>query len=241
MQNRDSSLNAKIMDDLLNILTTFEPNNVAEEIYVKLKRMLFDYEIVPGQKLQCQDLAEKFRVSRTPVKDALNKLEREGYVELRHNRGYYVGEIGLEEAEELYEIREALETLAIQKAVNHFDRKSLESLRQAMEAYSADVEKGVVSRGRLILDANFHLKIAEAGGSKSLFEMLRTIFSKIYLRHRIDNLPPERSRIADNEHQEIFDALSSKDTSVALKRMKKHLNLGRENMLGSLTRGRESR
>jgi DNA-binding GntR family transcriptional regulator len=226
------------MDDLLNILTTFKPVNVAERVYVELKQMLFNYQIVPGQKLQCQDLAEKFKVSRTPVKDALNKLEKEGYVELRHNRGYYVAEIGLEEAEELYEIREALEAIALQKVIHHSNPDSLKLLKQAMEAYSTDVHQRILSRRRLILDADFHLRLAEITGSKSLVEILRMIFSKIYLKHKAENLPPERSKMADYEHKEIYDAIFSKDLSGALKKIRKHIALGRKNILGSLVEER---
>ena len=153
---------------------------------------------------------------------------------MRHNRGYYVAEIGLKEAEELYDIREALETIAVQKVIRHFNPDSLKLLKQAMEAYSTDVHKGMLSRKRLILDADFHLKLAEITGSKSLVDILRMIFSKIYLKHKTENLPSQRSKMADHEHKEIFEAICSKDLSGALKKIRKHIALGRKNILGSL-------
>jgi len=218
----------------LNIFNTFKPVSTAEQIYVELKKMLFDYQIVPGQKLQCQDLAEKFKVSRTPVKDALNMLGKEGYIGLKHNKGFYVVEIGLKEAEELYEIRQAIETLAVRKAIEKSDRESLKLLRQAMETYSEDVRGRMLSRKRLILDANFHLKIAEIARNESLVEILRMIFSKIYLKHRVENLSPQRSVMADKEHMEIYQAIYSKELSVAMKKMERHIVLGRKNVLGAL-------
>jgi DNA-binding GntR family transcriptional regulator len=222
------------MDDLLNILTTFKSVNVAERVYFELKQMLFNYQIVPGQKLQCQDLAEKCKVSRTPVKYALNILEKEGYVELRHNKGYYVVEISFKEAEELFDIREAIETVAVRKAIENLNEDSLKLLKQTMKAYSEDVNKRMLSRKRLILDADFHLKIAEISGNRSLVETLRMIFSKIYLKHKIENLPPQRSKMADHEHKELYKAICSKDLSGALKKIRKHITLGRKNILGSL-------
>ena len=222
------------MHDFFNILNISNPINTAEKVYFQLKRMLFDYEIVPGQKLQYQDLAEKFKVSRTPVKDALNMLEKEGYVELRHNKGYYVAEIGLKEAEELYDIREALETVAVQKAIENLTQDSLKLLEQAMEVYSADVKKSL-SRRRLILDADFHLKIAEITRNRSLVEILRMIYSKIYLKHKTESLSPQRGEIAANEHREIYEAICSKEVYVAIDKVKKHIALSRKNILGSLT------
>ena len=223
-----------VIMDILDIFATSKPVNIAEQIYVELKRMLFDYEIVIGQKLQCQDLADKFKVSRTPIKDALNMLEKEGYVELRHNKGYYVAEIGLKEAEELYDIREALETFGVQKAIQNLSQDSLNLLKQTMEAYSENVNKKELSRRRLILDADFHLKIAGISGNTSLVMMLRIIISKIYLKHKIENLPPQWSIMADNEHKNIYNAISSKNTSAAIKEIRRHIALSRNVILGPL-------
>lgn len=225
------------MEEFLNILTSSKPVNTAEKIYIELRRMLLNYDIVPGQKLQCQDLAEKFNVSRTPVKDALNMLEKEGYVELRHNKGYYVAEIGVKEAEELFDLREALETFAVEKAIENLTHDSLKLLGQAMEAYSADV-KEVLSRRRLILDANFHLKIAQTTQNRNLVEALRMVFSKIYLKYKVENLSPQRGKLADIEHKEIYAAICSKEVSEAINKIKKHIILGRKNYLG-LSRWRE--
>ena len=221
------------MQSLENLLTSFKPVNTAEKVYIELKRMLFDYEIVPGQKLQCQDLAEKFNVSRTPVKDALNMLSKEGYVELRYNRGYYVAEIGFEEAQSLHDIREALELLSVEKAIVNMNQESLKALREAMRAYTDDVKRGL-SRRRLILDANFHLKIAEMSRNNALTEMIRLVFSKIHLKQRVENLSPQRGKIADLEHREIYHAISSRRVSEARSKMKEHIALSRKNVLGRL-------
>ena len=221
------------MIDPFKILNTFQPNNTAERVFVQLKNMLFSYEIVPGQKLQYQDLAEKFNVSRTPVKDALNMLEKEGYLELRHNKGYYVAEITLKEAQDLFDIREALELLAVRKAIENLSKESLKVLKDAMEAYSMNV-KMPLSRHRLILDSHFHLRIAEMAQNASLVEILQTTFAKIYLKHRVETLSPQRGEEADSEHKELYKAISSENVSSAVEVVKKHIGLSRKNILGSL-------
>jgi DNA-binding GntR family transcriptional regulator len=226
-------LHAK-MDKPVNLLTLANPMNTAERVYCQIKEMLFNYQIVPGQKLQCQDLAEKFRVSRTPVKDALNMLQREGYVELKHNRGYFVSELGIREAEGLYDLRETLEALVVKKAVAHFSREPLKELREAMRAFSADLKRSP-SRKRLILDANFHLRIAEMTGNRTLVEMMRLIFSRIYLKHKAEHLSPRRGKIADSDHREIYRAISRKDAAAAAEKMKKHTNLSRRSVLEILS------
>ncbi len=221
------------MENFFGILKTSKPKNAAERVYFELKRMLLNYLIVPGQKLQCQDLAEKFKVSRTPVKDALSMLENEGFVERKPNKGYYVAEIGSEEAEHLYDVREALEVLAIQRVVEKVNQNSLQILKGAMDAYGKDIEMPL-SRKRLIMDADFHLKIAEMTKNTALVSMLRMIFSKIYLKHRVENLSPQRSYEADKEHKLIYDAISSGKASVAVDLVRKHISQSRKNVLGRL-------
>jgi DNA-binding GntR family transcriptional regulator len=230
-------LHLKFMDDFLNVLTISKPKNTAEHVYLEIKKMLFNYQIVPGQKLQCQDLAEKFKVSRTPVKDALNMMEKEGYVELKHNKGYYVAEIGLKEAEELYDIREALEVLGVQRAIENLNQRSLGILKEAMEAYSKDLMMPL-TRKRLILDANFHLRMMQLSQNIALVATLRMIFSKIYLKHKIENLSIQRGNQADKEHKQIYEAICSGKTSSAIEIVRRHIAMSRKNILGYLVEGK---
>jgi len=226
------------MQSLEHLLTPFKPINTAEKVYIELKRMLFNDQIVPGQKLQCQDFAEKFNVSRTPVKDALNMLSKEGYVELRYNRGYYVAEIGFEEAQSLHDIREALELLSVGKAIENLNQASLRVLRDALRAYADDVKRPL-SRRRLVLDASFHLAIAEMSRNNALTEMIRLIFSKVYLKQRVENLSLVRGKMANLEHRDIYRAISSGNVSEAKSKMKEHLASSRKNVLGYLVAEKE--
>jgi len=221
------------MDSSFNLLTTTRPKNTAEKVYSEIKKMLFDYQIVPGQKLQCQDLAEKFQVSRTPVTNALTMLEREGYVKLKHNRGYFVSELGLEEAEGLYDIRETLETLVAVKAIENLNRESLRAVKEAMDAFSADLKRPP-SRKRLILDANFHLSIAQMASNKTLIEMLRLVFSRNILKYKVEYLSPKRGRIADRDHRKIYRAIRARNVSEAAEKMKDHTLRSRKSVLGFL-------
>ncbi len=82
------------------------PKKVA---YRKIKEMMFDYEIVPGQRLVLIDLANRLEVSRTPINNALNLLAQEGFLDFIPNQGYRVHEITRQEAGHLYEVREILE------------------------------------------------------------------------------------------------------------------------------------
>ena len=89
--------------------------NLSARVYNQIKRLILCNEIMPGQKLHHQELSERLGVSRTPVREALTRLVQEGYVSFLPNRGFTCKEIRIQEAEELYELREALEAFAVER------------------------------------------------------------------------------------------------------------------------------
>ena len=91
--------------------------NLSARVYSQIKNLILCNEIMPGQKLHHQQLSERLGVSRTPVREALTRLVQEGYVSFLPNRGFTCKEIRMQEAEELYELREALEAFAVEKAI----------------------------------------------------------------------------------------------------------------------------
>ncbi len=211
---------------------TFEPQNASDKIYLKLKKMLFDGEIVPGQKLQYQDMAEVLKVSRTPVREAFQLMAKEGYLTLRPNKGFYVAEIHPKEIADLYELRIPLELLSLKKAIENQNSDNLSILRDAIEKHAEDATR-TVSRTRLVADTNVHLAIAAMSQNKALYEFLEIIFSKIYLKIKVENLSQSRSITAQSEHRQIYDAILKKDLSAAEKSMHGHIIRSMENDLAA--------
>ena len=91
--------------------------NLTQMVYRKIKEMMVNYEVVPGQRLIFSDLANRLGVSRTPVNNALSILANEGFLDLIPHQGYTVHEITKEEAGSLYEIREIIELGSVGKAI----------------------------------------------------------------------------------------------------------------------------
>jgi len=211
---------------------TFEPQNASEKIYLKLKKMLFDGEIVPGQKLQYQDMAEALKVSRTPVREAFQMMAKEGYLTLRPNKGFYVSEIHPKEIADLYEVRISLELLSLKKAIENQNPDNLAILADAIEKHREDATK-TISRNRLIADTNVHLAIAAISQNKALYEFLEIIFSKIYLKIKVENLSPSRGITAQSEHRQIYDAIVKKDLVAAERSMYGHIIRSMENDLAA--------
>lgn len=135
------------------------PENLSARVYNQIKDLILCNEILPGQKLHHQGLSERLGVSRTPVREALTRLVQEGYVSFLPNRGFTCKEIRLQEAEELYDLREALEAFAIEKAIGNLTQDALDDLSQKLNQYGKDIEKRF-TRDRLLYDQDLHLEIA---------------------------------------------------------------------------------
>ncbi|MCZ6625508.1 MAG: GntR family transcriptional regulator [Deltaproteobacteria bacterium] len=215
--------------------------NLSTRIYHEIKGLILRNEIMPGQKLHHQELSERLGVSRTPVREALTRLVQEGYVSFLPNRGFTCKEIGIQEAEELYDLREALEAFAVEKAIGYLNDEFLERLRQKMELYGHDIQKRF-TRERLIYDQNIHLAIVEIGGNETLKKSLGQVFDRIILKRKTDGLYDlPRGVSAHLEHLKLLAAMEKRNVKEAVKIIRAHIQVGKKNLLSDLKQKKEIR
>jgi DNA-binding GntR family transcriptional regulator len=208
--------------------------NLSARVYNEIKNLILCNEILPGQKLHHQQLSERLGVSRTPVREALTRLVQEGYVSFLPNRGFTCKEIRLQEAEELYELREALEAFAVEKAIANLSDAALRALRAKMHSYGRDVENRF-TRERLVYDQDVHLAIAELAGNETLKNMLSHVFERIVLKRRTDGLyDPARGVSAHQEHLRLLEAMEHRDANAAVAILRGHIQAGQKNVMSDL-------
>lgn len=215
--------------------------SLSGQVYNEIKTLILCNEILPGQKLHHQELSERLGVSRTPVREALTRLAQEGYVSLLPNRGFTCKEIRLQEADDLYQLREALEAFAVEKAVENLTEASFAGLSAKMNAYGKDVQRRF-TRDRLVYDQNIHLEIARLSGNETLTKTLAQVFERIILKRRTDGLyDPARGISAHQEHLKLLQAMKKHNTQDAVKLVRAHIRAGRNNVLADLKQRQEIR
>ena len=215
--------------------------NLAGQVYNQIKTLILCNEVLPGQKLHHQELSERLGVSRTPVREALTRLVQEGYVSLLPNRGFTCKEIRLQEAIELYELREALEAFAVERAVENLTDEALRKLSAKMSLYGQDVQKRF-TRDRLVYDQDLHLEIARLSGNETLTKTLTQVFERIILKRRTDGLyDPARGVKAHQEHLRLLQAIKKRNAQEAVKIVRAHIRVGKNNVLFDLTQRQEIR
>src|SRR5438309_10691675 len=133
--------------------------NLSTRVYDEIKDLILCNEILPGQKLHHQQLSERLGVSRTPVREALTRLVQEGYVSFLPNRGFTCTEIRMQEAEELYELREALEAFTVERSIANLTDSALRGLRAKINSYGRDVHTWF-TEDRLMYDQSVHPTIS---------------------------------------------------------------------------------
>jgi len=208
--------------------------NLSTRVYNQIKHLILSNEIMPGQKLYHQQLSERLGVSRTPVREALTRLVQEGYVSFLPKRGFTCKEIRLQEAEELYELREALEAFAVEKAIENLTDADVDQLRSKMNAYGRDVTNRF-TRERLVFDQDVHLAIARLSGNETLQNMLSHIFERIVLKRRTDCIyDSTRGTTAHQEHLRLLAAMEKRDTAEAVVVVRGHIQAGKKNVIADL-------
>lgn len=203
--------------------------------YGRIKRMILAGQLGPGRKMVHEDLAQALSVSRTPVREALERLYQEGFVTRIPRRGFYVTGITRDEAFALYGAREALEVYALEIAMDRgrISRGSLAVLSGYARRYEQFIKAQVLTE-RILADVTFHLKLAELSGNRYVVRILAQTFERLALKRRSEGYRYDRSQRAATEHTELLDALARHDKRAAVQILKKHVLSARDALLSQL-------
>lgn len=191
-----------------------------------LRQAILRGELAPGQKLDQTTVAQRLGVSRSPVREALKTLAAEGLVELQPHRTATVVELSLEEMEEIYDIREVLESMAARLAAPRMDDERLAKLRELLEK----MDESTTVREWSDLNSAFHSLIYEAAGRPRLVEIifsLRTAAGPYIARYIASEGHKEMSQV---EHREIYEACKARDGERAAAAVREHIVNGAADM-----------
>lgn len=207
--------------------STDEPHDLdvlVHSTYAAIKRDILGNRLRPGSKLTHRMLAENLGVSRTPVRESLERLYQEGYVKRVQNRGYFVAEMDTQEVGELYQTREALELYALQRVLaKGISAQSLKAI-QAINARYRILCQQNLSRERLLVDREFHLALADLTGNGFLSRTLAGIFDRLILKRRVEGYHDTRGLKPHDDHVRLLAALGKSDDVLAQRLLRDHIS-----------------
>ncbi len=225
------SVGAKIADLGRDQMKRPSNENLAELAHQRLHDMILAGELQREAVLQERSLATLLNISRTPVREALNRLEAQGLISKLPGRGYLVRQISAEEVIELLDVRVLLETEAAVKAIGRIGTKSLSNWRKAVEKLS--YQKQVEVRDHWAVDDMLHEGIALASGNRVLAETIAGLRRRTHI-FDIARLP-DRLQPGCVEHLAIIDALSDGDEFTVRRAIALHIENVKNGIINNLS------
>jgi len=208
-------------------------------IYTAILGKIVSGELVPGQRLKEDHLAQTYKVSRTPIREILIALEKDGLVERIRNRGAKVISFTPDDLEQLYDVRGALECLAVRRAVPHMPLNQLLELEHRLLAHGG--RQGPRWKQRQAeLDLELHRFIVSHSRNRRLLKYLETILllpQSLELAGYDDN---KHAHDVGQEHLMIVRALLRRDSQLAERLLAEHIETGKRKMLELLYKRRET-
>lgn len=180
-----------------------------EIVYEELKMQILTGKIIPGTRMMEVELAEDMGVSRTPIREAIRKLEKEGLVTIEPRRGAYASQISTKDMVDILEVRQDMEGLAAFFAASRMTEDQMAELKKASDNYNEAVADGNTSN-MITYDTKFHRIIVESCNNNILVQMIEQL-QELVLRFRYiyyDNF--RRAENMPEEHRQILEAIHDK-------------------------------
>jgi DNA-binding GntR family transcriptional regulator len=211
-----------------------------DKVYRKLKNLAIDYYFKPGKRINEVELSQRFGVSRTPIREALNRLAKEGFMYFIPNKGFYSRDMTPKGVHELYELRAIIEQASFQLACLRATDEEIEKAAKIWEdaCRTLPAPEDVVDWHPVaLIDEKFHMAIAKIANNSRLYETLDSLNALSRFFRLIDLETPERRGNAYEEHDEIIKALRNRDVEHGVKLMEKHVLLSSQHAVSVTKEG----
>ena len=217
-------------------LDNYKP--LRELVFEALREAIINGTLKPGERLMEVQLADELGVSRTPVREAIRKLEHDGFVVMIPRKGAYVADISLKDIAEIFDVRKALEALAAQLAAERATDEDLERAERILVEYGECIERNDIQR-LIEVDTRFHETIYQMAGNARLQQMLSLLREQVQRFRTMTLSHGPRMRIALEEHRRIVEAIAQRDAELAGRLAAEHIESA-ENALMELIAGGKS-
>lgn len=193
-----------------------------ERAYDYLRQQAVGFGFRPGERINEVEIAGILKMSRAPVREALNRLVMNGLVAFEAGRGFFCRKLSVKEVSELFELRADLELAAVRGAIKNAPDEAIRAVRQTWAGIVAhqnemDIERLVDS------DEQFHLQLAELAGNSERVKYMRNINERIRFIRRINLEAEGRRATIIGEHTRILDAIAVRDAQAAIGLMENHV------------------
>jgi DNA-binding GntR family transcriptional regulator len=199
--------------------------NRADETYLRLKEELFNFYLLPGDYFSENEIAARMEVSRTPVREALFRLQREGYVRVMPRVGWQVRPLDFDKFDQLYEIRILLEEFSLQRLVR---KENISSITMLMTTWCClPDERESDAKAIWLQDEQFHAGLVETGGNAEMSRIHQDVMDRLRIIRRLDFTKSQRVNATYQEHAAILEQIQRGRISEAQRLLRSHIEASR--------------
>lgn len=210
-----------------------------ELVFEALREAIVNGTLAPGERLMEVQLAEELGVSRTPVREAIRRLELEGYVVMVPRKGAYVASMSAKDVADVFEIRTALEGLAAELAAERITEEELEELERKLHYVALRVEEGDLEK-LVEADTEFHDLLYRASRNQRLVQIIGNLREQIQRFRAASLATPGRMQETLEEHKKIVEAVAKRNGALARRLAEEHIENAENKMLQFLTGKKET-
>jgi DNA-binding GntR family transcriptional regulator len=209
--------------------TQVTPATLAHSAYTQLKLDIFEFRLLPGDRFSESEIAARLGMSRTPVRDALSRLLREGFLDMQFRSGWLVKPIDFEQFEHLYDLRQVLETTAVRRLcaamVGDADTTAVRTALALLEKLWGAPAPGAAQRADLAdLDEQFHSTLVRAAGNPEMARVHGEVTERIRMLRRLDFTSDVRCQRTCEEHARILQSIVEGRADFAENQIRSHID-----------------
>lgn len=211
-------------ENLAQILSPTIKRSLAEEVAERLRNAILSGQLQPEEPLREAALSELMGVSRGPIREALNHLEREGLVMVTPTGRTYVARLSRTDFDEVFSLRRALERLAIEYACQRAMPEDIAAVQAVVDAMASAIDRGIDEKEAAELDLQFHDALYAASRHQRLLDYWALLRPQVYVLMLSRNVAsPDFSDAAVRGHQDILEAIKRRDLPAALDVIEQHM------------------
>lgn len=218
-----------------NSLVIEQPKPIRKQVYEHLRDQILNHTIAPNKRLVEAQIAKSLGISRTPVREALHLLEKDGFIDAIPRVGYCVRKLAIEELNEIIEIREVNEILACRWAIRRIDKKDISAMKKNILNTRQMLEDGDPSVF-VKQDEQFHEILVRSAGSEHLYQICQQL-RRLMQRYRLGSMNSIDSlKEAIAGHERVLECLEKKDEESLVKALRGHLHYSKDDILDFMRR-----
>lgn len=204
------------------------PQNLADAVYEELKSELFEFQLLPGDRFTEIEVAERTGASRTPVRQALYRLQREGFIDVNFRNGWEVRPLDFDQLDALYEMRVLLEQTSVRRMKNLPAGELKAILRPLEDIWCVSSSKRSHDAGLVAQwDEQFHCSLVAASGNSEFVRVYREVTERIRIVRRLDFTQRARIVATYAEHSAMLEALGHRAFSAVADQLATHIEVSR--------------